>query len=169
MHVTFERIIDGEGSVILPFPIENLGGYKEVAIVDVFIDTTICEVTSDVFIDDTPAEKGELFPKNEIKKLLKTKENHKYFKINKLEGIDRIDFRLNELDCRENIVGGSLCSSLLKYHVTEDSDFIKINSNSPQYKKLRNGIFNSLTIKMVDSSGEQIRDKMSAHITLDIK
>ena len=63
MHVTFERIIDGEGLVILPFPIENLGGYKEVAIVDVFIDTTICEAVSDVFIDELQRKKENYFQK----------------------------------------------------------------------------------------------------------
>ena len=69
---------------------------------------------------------------------------------NKLKGITEITLNLDELDNSNNLEDGHPSNSLLTYHVTSDGDFTCFEPHTPQYRKLKNGQFTSLTLKITD-------------------
>ena len=81
----------------------------------------------------------------------------------------KLDFQLDELDNTSNIVDGSLSKSLIIHHVFAEYDVTQIKPGYPQYKKLRNGVFRSLNIKITDENGILMKNKLSAYIVLHIR
>ena len=67
--------------------------------------------------------------------------------MNKLREITEMDLNLNELDNTDNLEDGRPSNSLLTYHVTSNEDFTHFEPCNPQYKKLKNGEFTSLTLR----------------------
>ena len=67
-------------------------------------------------------------------------------KTNKLKGITEITLNLDELDNSDNLKDGRPSNSLLTYYVTSNEDFTCFKPQNPQYKKLKNGEFTSLTL-----------------------
>ena len=55
---------------------------------------------------------------------------------------------LDELDNSDNLKDGRPSSSLLTYQVTDDEDFTCFEPKIPQYKKLKNGEFTSVTLRI---------------------
>ena len=79
-------------------------------------------------------------------------------KTNRLRGITEMIFDLNELDNTDNLEDGRPSNSLLTYHVTSNEDFTHFEPRTPQYKKLKNGEFTSLTLKIMDQNNNIITD-----------
>ena len=79
-------------------------------------------------------------------------------KTNKLKGITEITLNLDELDNSDNLEDGKSSSELLTYHVTNDKDFTRFEPDIPQYKKLKNGEFTSLTLKIMDQNNNVMTD-----------
>ena len=79
-------------------------------------------------------------------------------KTNKLKGITEITLNLDELNNSYNLKDGHPSNSLLTYHVTDDKDFTHFEPQTPQYRKLQNGEFTSLTLKITDQAGNVITD-----------
>ena len=71
-------------------------------------------------------------------------------KTNKLKGITEIPLNLDELDNNNNLKDGRPSNSLLTYYVTSNDDFTHFEPQNPQYKKLKNGEFASLTLRITD-------------------
>ena len=71
-------------------------------------------------------------------------------KTNKLKGITEITLNLNELNNSDNLKDGRPRNELLIYHVTDDKDFMHFEPQTPQYRKLKNGEFTSLTLRITD-------------------
>ena len=90
-------------------------------------------------------------------------------KTNKLRGITEMTLNLNELDNADNLEDGRPSSVLLTYHVTADEDFTRFEPNIPQYKKLKNGEFTSLTQKITDQNGNIIADGPKVTVVLHIR
>ena len=67
-------------------------------------------------------------------------------KTNKLKGITEMIINLNELNNSDNLEDGRPSYALLTYHVTANEDFTCFEPHTPQYKKLKNGEFTSLTL-----------------------
>ena len=67
--------------------------------------------------------------------------------MNKLAGITEMIINSNELDNSDNLEDGRPSNALLTYHVTAHEDFMSFEPRNPQYKKLKNGAFTSLTLK----------------------
>ena len=80
------------------------------------------------------------------------------FKMNKLRGITEMSLDLNELDNSDNLKDGRPSNTLLAYHVTANEDFTCFEPHTPQYKKLKNGEFVSLTLKIMDQNNNIITD-----------
>ena len=57
---------------------------------------------------------------------------------------------LNELDNSDNLEDGRPSNELLTYHVIDDKDFTRFKPDIPQYKKLKNREFTSLTLRITD-------------------
>ena len=79
-------------------------------------------------------------------------------KTNKLKGITEITLNLNELNNSINLKDGRPSNELLTYHVTDDKDFTRFEPQHPQYKKLKNGEFTFLNLRIVDQHNNIITD-----------
>ena len=89
-------------------------------------------------------------------------------KTNKLRGITEMIFNLNELDNTDNLEDGRPSNSLLTYHVTSNEDFTRFEPQTPQYKKLKNGEFTSLTLRIMDQNNNIITDGPQVTVVLHI-
>ena len=69
-------------------------------------------------------------------------------KMNKLKGITEITLNLDELNNSDNLKDGRPSNELLIYHMTDDKDFTHFEPQTPQYRKLKNGEFTSLNLRI---------------------
>ena len=77
-------------------------------------------------------------------------------KTQKLSGITEMIINSNELDNSDNLEDGRPNNALLTYHVTAHEDFTHFEPHTPQYKKLKNEEFTSLTLRIMDQNGNII-------------
>ena len=94
--------------------------------------------------------------------------NDQVIKSNKLKGITEMSLNLNELDNFDNLKDGRPSNELLTYHVTSDGDFTRYEPQTPQYRKLKNGEFTSLTLKITDQNNNVITDGLQVTVVLHI-
>ena len=87
-------------------------------------------------------------------------------KKNKLRGITEMIINLDELNNSDNLEDGHPSNSLLTYHVTDDKDFTHFEPHTPQYKKLKNGEFTSLNLRITDQAGNVITDGPQVNVVL---
>ena len=76
---------------------------------------------------------------------------------------------LNELDNTDNLEDGHFSNALLTYHVTANEDFTRFKPQTPQYKKLNNGEFVSLTLRITDQKNNIITDSPKVTVVLHIR
>ena len=89
-------------------------------------------------------------------------------KTNKLKGITEIILNLDELDNTDNLEDGRPSNSLLTYHVTSNGDFTSFQPQNPQYKKLKNGEFTSLSLRITDQNNNVITDGPQVTVVLHV-
>ena len=89
-------------------------------------------------------------------------------KTNKLKGIMEMIINLDELNNSINLKDGRPSNTLFTYHVTDDKDFTCFEPQSPQYKKLKNGEFTSLTLRITDQNNNVITDGLQVTVVLHI-
>ena len=75
---------------------------------------------------------------------------------------------LNKLDNTDNLEDGRPSNVLLTYHVTANEDFTCFEPNTPQYTKLKNGEFVSLTMRITDQKNNTITDGLQVTVVLHI-
>ena len=90
-------------------------------------------------------------------------------KMNKLKGITEITLNLNELNNSNNLKYGRPSNKLLTYHVTDNKDFMRFKPQTPQYMKLKNGEFTSLTLRITDQKNNVITDGLQVTVVLHIR
>ena len=88
-------------------------------------------------------------------------------KMNKLKGITEITLNLNNNSA--NLKDGRPSNELLTYHVTDDKDFTHFEPPNPQYKKLKNGEFTSLNLRITDQNNNVITDGPQVTVVLHIR
>ena len=89
-------------------------------------------------------------------------------KTNNLKGITEITLNLNEFSNSVNLKNGRPSNELLHYHVTDDKDFTHFEPQTPQYRKLRNREFTSLTLRITDQNNNIITDGPQVTVVLHI-
>ena len=89
-------------------------------------------------------------------------------KKNKLKGITEITLNLDELNNSDNLKEGRPSNELLTYYITDDKDFMHFEPQTPQYKKLKNGEFNSLNLRITDQNNNVITDGPQVTVVLHI-
>ena len=89
-------------------------------------------------------------------------------KTNKLKGITEITLNLDELNNSDNLKDGRPSNSLLIYYVTSNEDITHFEPQNPQYKKLKNGEFTSLTLRITDQNNNVITDGPQVTVVLHI-
>ena len=87
---------------------------------------------------------------------------------NKLKGIMEIIINLDELNNSNNLKDGHPSNTLFTYHVTDDKDFTHSKPRTPQYRKLKNREFTSLTLRIMDQAGNIITDGLQVTVVLQI-
>ena len=90
-------------------------------------------------------------------------------KKNKLKGIMEMIINVDELNNSNNLEDGHPSNTLFTYHVTDDKDFTRFDPQTPQYRKLKNGEFTSITLRITDQAGNIITDGPQVTIVLHIK
>ena len=80
----------------------------------------------------------------------------------------KITIILNELDNSDNLEDGRPSNTLFAYYVTSPEYYTNFKSQSPQYKALKNGMINSLSLKMTDQAGNIITDGPGTTVVLHI-
>ena len=90
-------------------------------------------------------------------------------KTNKLKGITEITLNLDELNDSNNLKYGRPSNELLTYHVTDDKDFTRFEPQTPQYRKLKNGEFTSLNMRIADHNNNAITDGLQVTVVLHIR
>ena len=96
-------------------------------------------------------------------------DNDHVIEIDKLACIMEMVVSLDELDNAENLENGRLNNILLRYHVTANGEFMHFESNTPQYKKIKNEVFTSLTLKVMNQKNKIITDGPGMTIVLYIR
>ena len=89
-------------------------------------------------------------------------------KMNKLKGITEITLNLDELNNSDNLKDGRPSNELLTYHVTSNEDFTHFEPQTPQYRKLKNGEFTSLNLRITDQNNNVITDGPQVTVVLHI-
>ena len=89
-------------------------------------------------------------------------------KINKLKGITEITLNLDELNYSNNLKDGRPSNELLTFHVSDDKDFTHFEPQTPQYRKLKNGEFTSLNLRIADQNNNVITDGPQVAVVLHI-
>ena len=91
-----------------------------------------------------------------------------FSKTNKLKGITEITLNLDELNNRVNLKDGRPSNELLTYHMTNDRDLMHFESQTPQYRRLKNGEFTSLNLRITDQNNNIITDGLQVTVVLHI-
>ena len=90
-------------------------------------------------------------------------------KTNKLKGITEITLNLDELNNSDNLKDGRPSNELLTYQVNAHEDFTRFEPQTPQYKKLKNGEFTSLNLRITDKNNNVITDGPQVTVVLHIR
>ena len=75
---------------------------------------------------------------------------------------------LSELEKSDNVKDGRASNKLITYHVTDDTDFLRSKPDIPQYKKLKNREFTSVTLRITDQNNKIIADGPQVTVVLHI-
>ena len=88
---------------------------------------------------------------------------------NKLEKVTKMAISLDELDNSDNLEDGLPSNTLFTYYVTNLEYSTHFEPVTPQCKKLKSGIINSLTLKITDQAGNIITNGSGATVFLHIQ
>ena len=88
---------------------------------------------------------------------------------NKLEKVMKMTISLNELDNSDNLEDGLPSNALFTYYVTGSEYSTHFEPVTPQHMKLKNGMINSLTLKIMDQAGNIITNGPGTTVVLHIK
>ena len=94
--------------------------------------------------------------------------NDEVTKTNKLKGITEMTLNLDELNNSDNLKDGRPSNKLLTYYVDAHEDFTCFESQTPQYKKLKNGEITSLNLRITDQNNNVITDGLQVTVVLHI-
>ena len=89
-------------------------------------------------------------------------------KTNKLKSITEITLNLDELNNSDNLKDGRPSNTSFTYHVTDAKDFTHFESQTPQYKKVKNGEFTYLNLRITDQNNNIITDGPQVTVVLHI-
>ena len=95
--------------------------------------------------------------------------NTKIEKINRLANITEMNFYLDKLDNTEILVDDQFSNLFLKYFVDNYKGFTNYLPKQPHYKKLKNGIIDSLTLQILDQNNNMISDSLGVNVLLHIR
>ena len=69
----------------------------------------------------------------------------------------------------DNLKDGRPSNELLTYYVTSNEAFMRFEPQTPQYRKLKNGEFTSLNLRITDQNNNVITDGPQVTVVLHIR
>ena len=176
MYITINDV-KGKQRIDLSYSIQNFDSGKEVAVIRMLnqYQTLKLHAVMDNISDTKKMIPSRTYAGRELLSMLegmveldKFLVDDQVIKKSKLKGITEMILNLNELDNSDNLKDGRPSNELLTYHVTNDKDFMHFEPDIPQYKKLKNGEFTSLTLRITDQNNKIITDGPQVTLVLHI-
>ena len=180
MCITINNI-KGEKRIDLSYLIQNFDSDKEIAVIRMLSNNVKYEILKLRSVMDPISETKKMIPKGTygsievlsmlegIIELNQFEVDDQVTKTNKSKGITEITLNLDELDNSDNLKDGRPSNNLLTYHhVTSNEDFTHFEPQTPQYRKLKNGEFTSLTLRITDQNNNVITDGPQVTVVLHI-
>ena len=172
--------IKGEKRIDLSYSIQNFDSGKEIAVIRMLSDNVKYKILKLCAVMDPISEAKKMIPKGAyagrelISKLEGIVELNQFeiddqaTKTNKLKGITEMIINLDELNNSINLKDGRPSNSLLTYHMTSNEDFTCFKPQTSQYKKLKNGEFTSLNLRITDQNNNVITDGLQVTVVLHV-
>ena len=179
MYITINNI-KGERRIALSYSIENFDSDKEIAVIRMLSNNVKYEILKLRTVMDPNSDAKKLIPSGTYagRKLLSMLEgmvelnqfevDDQVTKTNQLKGITEITLNLDEVNNSINLKDGRPSNKLLTYHVTDDKDFMRFEPQTPQYRKLKNGEFTSLNLRITDQNNNVITDGPQVTVVLHV-
>ena len=175
MYITINNI-KGEKRIDLSYSIQNFDSGKEVTVIRMLSDNVKYEILKLCAIMDPISATKKMIPSGELLFIVERMVELNQFvvddqvsKKNKLKGITEMIIDLDELNNSDNLKHGRPSNELLTYHMTDDKDFTRFEPQTPQYRKLKNGEFTSLTLRITDQNNNIITDGPQVTVLLHIR
>ena len=161
MYITINNI-KGEKRIDLSYLIQNFDSDKEIAVIRMLNNNVKYKILKLCSVMDPISDSEKLIPKGTYasRELLSMLEgiielnqfevDDQVTKKNKLKGITEITLNLDELDNSDNLKDGRPSNEFLTYHVTDNKGFTGFEPQTPEYRKLKNGEFTSLNLRITD-------------------
>ena len=173
--------IKGEKKIDLSYSIQNFDSDKEIAVIRMLSDKVKYKILTLHTVMDPISDTKRMIPSGTYagRELLSMLEgiielnqfefDDQVTKMNKLKGITEITLNLDELKNSDNLKDGRPSNELLTYHVTDDKDFMHFEPQTPQYRKLKNGEFTSITLRITDQNNNIITDGLQVTVVLHVR
>ena len=163
MYITINNM-KGEKRIDLSYSIQNFDSGKEIAVIRMLSDNVKYEILKLRTVMNPISNMKKMISSGSFasRELLSMPEgmvelnqfevDDQVTKMNKLKGITEMIINLNELDNSDNLKDGRPSNELLTYHMTDDKDFTHFEPQNQQYRKLKNGEFTSLNVRITDQN-----------------
>ena len=180
MYITINNI-KGESRIDLSYSIQNFDSSKEIAVIRMLSDNVKYEILKLRSVMDPISDTKKMIPNGTyasrellsmlegIIELNQFEADNQVIKKSKLKGITEITLNLDELNNIDNLNDGRPSNELLTYHVTSNEDFTRFEPQTPQYRKLKNGEFTSLNLRITDQNNNVITDGPQVTVVLHIR
>ena len=180
MYITINNI-EGEKRIDLSYSIQNFNSSMEIAVIRMLSDNVEYKILKLHGVMDPISNTKKMIPSGTSagRELLSIVEgmvelnqfavDDQVIKKNKLKGITEMIINLDELNNSNNLEDGHPSNTLFMYHMTDDKDFTHFEPQTPQHRKLKNGEFTSLTLRITDQAGNVITDGPQVIVVLHIK
>ena len=180
MYITINNI-KGESRIDLSYSIQNFDSDEEIAVIRMLSDNVNYEILKLRSVMDLISDMKKRIPNGtyvsrELISMLEGIIELNQFEIddqgtktNKLKGITEITLNLDELNNSDNLKDGRPSNELLTYHVNAHEDFTRFEPQIPQYRKLKNGEFTSLNLRITDQNNNVITDGPQVTVVLHIR
>ena len=176
MYITINNI-KGESRIDLSYSIQNFDSGKEIAVIRMLSNNVKYEILKLRSVMDPISDTKKMIPNGTyasrellsmlegIVELNQFEADNQVIKKSKLKGITEITLNLDELNNSVNLKDGRPINELLTYHVTSNEDF---EPQTPQHRKLKNGEFTSLNLRITDQNNNVITDGPQVTVVLHI-
>ena len=180
MYITINNI-KGSKRIDLSYSIQNFDSDKKMAVIRMLSDNVKYEILKLCAVMDPISNTKKMIPSGTYagRELLSIVEgmvdlneflvDDQVTKMNKLKGIMEMIINLDELNNSDNLKDGRPSNELLTYHETDDKDFMHFEPQTPQYRKLKNGEFTSLNLRITDQNNNIVTDGPQVTVVLHVK
>ena len=180
MYITTNNI-KGEKRIDLSYSIQNFDSSKDIAVIRMLSDNVKYKILKLRAVMDPISDRRKMIPSRTYagRELLSMLEgmvelnkflvDDQVIKTNKLKVITEMIINLDELNNSDNLEDGHPSNALFTYHLTDDKDFTGFEPQTPQYRRLKNGEFTSLTLRITDQNNNIITDGPRVTVVLHIR